>query len=992
MKRRNLPLLVIFIGIIQTSNSIYSNENTYRFLSITPKQGLSHINIECIFKDSDGFVWFGTRNGLCRYDGYDMTVFHSSNDNLSLSGDRILSINEDKKGVIWIGTYGNGLNKYDKKTEKFTNYNGISALSSRINRIKVFNDGSVWFCTTFGLAKYIPETDSFKIYLHDEKNNNTINENCTYDITQTKNGSIYVATESTYIQQFNPATESFSEIEYKRLPELLGNYRKRIVEDNNGNLWIAAAAHGLCFYNPKTGESNIYINKKNELTTNTLSGDMAIDNENNLWVCTDGGGINILNIPSGKFSYLQHNENSVGSLSSNHIYTVYFDNVNTVWVGTFDKGVNYYDPERYKFSSYLFKPGDLESFSKKSIKTIFQDSKGRIWIGTDGQGMYMFDVNGNLYSYFHQPDNKNSLSTNVITNINEDKDGNILIGTYSGGFISYNPEKNIFSRYNNDGSSDQQIGSTNIWDILVDSKKRIWLGLLGTGVDLFDPETKRFEHYGPNSQRPDRIDYQNVMTMMEDSDGDIWFGTEGKGIYILDKETNKVIRLCSEDMQSFLTRGVIKCLCQDRHGLIWIGTEGDGLYKYNKTDKEIVHYSGEDGIESNIIQSILEDRQNNIWLGTTNGLTVFNQNANKFRHYIEADGLSGNEYNQGVLVQLKDGRFVAGTTSGIDVFKPEYIKTNQNLPRIILTKLKVFNQEIKPFQKLNKRVILTKSITYTNNITISYKEKSIAFEFAAVNYTLPEKCEYRYKLEGFDEHWNSVPSNRREASYSNLDAGNYIFKVKASNNDGKWGNNERILHIKVLPPFYETWWFRSLAGLFLLSVFYFIYSYRLNILKNRFRQKQIEQERKIIYLEKEKIESELQKLTFHVLNRNRTLIEQKNRLIGLSLKAREVVSTGLQDIITKIDEELSDDKDWVYIEPQLDKAYNNFVSKLKEVHPDLTLSEIKVAAYVRMNLSTKEISEFMHKTIRAVENDRYRLRKKIGIDSNDSLQNYLINL
>ncbi len=992
MKKRTLPLLIVFIGIIQISSLLYSNENTYRFLSLTPKQGLSHINIECIFKDSDGFVWFGTRNGLCRYDGYNITVFHSSNDSLSLSGDRILSINEDKDGVIWIGTYGNGLNKFDKKTEKFSNYKNNNAISGRINRIKAFKDGSLWVCMSHGLAKYIPETDSFKIFLHDDKTAQTLNDNCVYDITQTKNGNIFVATESNYIQQFNPETEIFNEIIYKRVSELPGNYRKRIVEDNDGNLWIAANGHGLCFLNTETKESTIYLKQKNQLTSNTLSGDMAVDNENNLWVCTDGGGINILNIATGKFTYLQNDENNLGSISSNHIYTVYFDNVNTVWVGTFDKGVNYYDPARFKFSSYLFKPGDLDSFSNKSIKTIFQDKKGRVWIGTDGQGLFMFDSKGILHSYYYQSNNKNSLSTNVITCINEDNSGNTLIGTYSGGLISFNPEKNKFFRFDDVGNSAQQIGSINIWNILVDSKKRVWLGLLGTGLDLFDPETKTFSHYGPYSSRNDKIDYQNVMAVMEDSDGDIWIGTEGKGIYVFDKETQKIIRLCSEEQNSFLTKGVIKSLFQDRHGFIWIGTEGDGLYKYNKANKEIVHFSSEDGVESNIIQSILEDNQNNIWLGTANGLTVFDQNANKFRHYIEADGLSGNEYNQGVLVQLKDGRFIAGTTSGIDVFRPDKIKMNQNLPRVILTKLNVLNQEIKPFQKINNKVILHKSITYTDNIIISYKEKSISFEFAALNYTLPEKCEYKYKLEGFDEHWNITTSDRREASYSNLDAGNYIFKVKASNNDGKWGNNERILNIKVLPPFYKTWWFRTLSGLILLSVFYLVYLYRLNIVKSRFRQKQIIQERKIMILEKEKIEAELQKLTFHVLNRNRTLIEQKNRLIGLSMKAREVVSTGLQDIITKIDEELTDDKDWVYIEPQLDKAYNNFVSRLKEKHSDLTLSEIKIAAYVRMNHSTKEISEFMHKTIRAVENDRYRLRKKIGLDSNDSLQNYLMNL
>jgi ligand-binding sensor domain-containing protein/DNA-binding CsgD family transcriptional regulator len=963
-----------------------------KFQKITQKNELSHNNIECIFKDSDGFMWFGTRNGLCRYDGYEIKVYRSSDGGNSLSGDRILALEEDRQGNLWIGTYGNGLNKYNKKTGQFTHYGDKKFLSTRINRIKILRDGSLWICSNYGLAMYVPEQDSFNVYLSRTGDPQSLNSSYMNDIVETAKGEVYVATEADAIQRLDRRTGIFTSIPYRRDPGLSNNYRKRIVEDRQGVLWISANVHGLCSYDPATGESALYMKGPGKLSTDVLNGDMALDPEGNLWVCTDGGGINVLDGKTGIFSYIRSTAGCEDCLGSDHIYTVYFDDHNTVWIGTFNEGINYHDPERFKFGAYYSTPDDLGVFKNRSVLSIYQDKKKRLWVGTDGEGLYMFDGKGRMKRYLHQPGNANSISTNVITSISEDFSGNILIGTYSGGLVSLNPERNVFTRFNQTGKSTGPISSLNVWDILPDSKGRIWLGLLGTGVDRYDPATRTFTNYGPGSSRSDRITFQNVMALMEDADGNIWFGTEGKGIFILDDETSKIVRLAADSSKHVCTQGVIKCLYQDHLGFIWVGTEGDGLYRFDRITGEWLHYSEKNGLPGNIVQSILEDRQGNLWFGTSNGLGFFNVHTRVFKKFVEEDGLSGNEFNADALVRLADGRFLAGTSRGADIFRPEEIRLNQNLPQVKITRLDVLNREVLPGQVIRNRAILTRNIAYTQDVTLTFRDKTFSLEFAALNYTLPEKCRYVYKLDGFDDAWNYTSSDRRQVSYSNLLPGEYVFRVRASNNDGKWGNNESSLRIRVLPPWYHTWWFRMLMVLVLLSVVYFIYAYRLNIHKDHFRQKQMEQERRIMHLEKEKLESELQKMTFHILNRNRALIDQKNRLLGLSVKAREVVRTGLLDIIGKIDEELTDDKDWTYIEPQLDKVYNNFVTRLKEKHPDLTLSEIKIAAYVRMNLSTKEISEFMHKTGRAVENDRYRLRKKIGLDSNDSLQHYLVNL
>lgn len=973
--------------------SVYGNSSfnylTDRFSNISMKDGLSDNNIECIYRDQEGMMWFGTRNGLCRYDGYEFRVYRKSDEAGSISGNRILSICEDKQGFLWVGTYKDGINRFDRKTERFRHFTQGRSLGDRINRIRVLSDGSVWFCTNQGLAQYLPGADSFKIYLPDSHNRFAINSYIVSDIIETRSGSIYVATEANAIQMFNRKENRFIAINYKRDPALTDNYRKRIVEDWNGTLWIAANYHGLCTYNPSDGTSEIYTEKTGQLSTNVLMGDMAVAPDGKIWICTEGQGINICDPSDKTFRYLKHENKISGSLSSNHIYSVYFDNDKMLWIGTFDKGIDYFSPDQYKMDPWLFTPGDLEELKGKSVLSIFQDSKARIWIGTDGEGLYMTSRQEPLRHLYKGSYGK-GLTSNVITAINEDGQGNILLGTYSGGMLSYNPERNTFISFLPDRLKQNALHSLNVWSIFHDSRDRIWLGLLAEGVDEYFPRTGTFVNYGPNSRQSSKIEFPNVMNIMEDSDGDIWFGTEGKGIYVLENQTNRLNRLFGSN--AVLTSSVIKALFQDRSGYIWIGTEDNGLYRYSKTGNQLIRIYNDQGLPAGPVQSITEDYEGNKWIGTSSGLISYKPGDETFMHFLTDDGLSSNEFNPDALLKMNDGRLLCGTKNGLDVIKVDSLKLNRKLPKVILTRLTVLNQNVLPGKEINDRVIITRSISYTDTLVLTQKDKIFTIEFAALNYLLPEKCNYQYKLENFDDNWVATTSERRVASYSNLDPGDYIFRVKASNNDGFWGRNEVSLVIIIKPPFWETWWFR-LVLVFLLVILIFIgYRWRLNRHKELFRQHQLAQERKIITLEKEKMESDLKQLAFQVINRNKLLVEQKNRLLRLIGQSKAGDIEGINKLIEKIDVELDEDKDWKYIEPQLDKTYNSFITRLKEKHPDITLSEIKIAAYIRMNLTTKEISEFMHKTIRAVENDRYRLRKKIGLDINDSLSNYLMNL
>ncbi|WP_320018626.1 two-component regulator propeller domain-containing protein [Labilibaculum manganireducens] len=982
LKNKKLFLSALLILCLKFSFAQYS------FNRITKEQGLPHNNVECILQSASGFMWFGTRDGFCRFDGYEVKVYRNTQDTNSISGNRILSVAEDKDGFIWVGTYQNGVNRFNPKTNQFKKYGIRNAIGNQIYRIKVLKDGTVIIGSNSGLALYDKSTDSFKVY-YPNSEPQSINSYVVSDILETHDGQLFIATFEKDIQRLDRKTGKFFSISYNNLELNSGNYRKRLLEDREGNLWISADKHGLCKYNRKSKESKFYF-KKNGLSSEVLTGDMIVNSDGKIWIASDGGGINILDTRNETFDYVNFDDEDVNSLPSNQVYTLYKDNANRIWVGTYDKGVAYYDPLAKKFANELLPDNICSFFKGKSVLGILQDSKGNVWIGTDGSGLHVISKENKLTHFYSKISDETSISGNVITSLAEDVNGNILVGTYNAGLNIYDYKTKSFKHFHQNSQNNLSLHSENVWTILVDSQGKNWLGLLGNGVDLFNSDTESFKNIGPSSRELIKIDHSNVMSVMEDSDGDIWFGTEGNGIYVYDKQANNVLRISTNS--NITTEGVIKDLFQDKWGNIWIGTEGNGLFKYNKKEKEGIQYTLKNGLPSMIILGIQEDAAGGIWVTTYDGIAVLSKDSKEFMSFDKSDGLSSNEFNAQAFIKLQDGTFLTGSKNGLDIFNPSELSLNLTIPKVYFTKLKIQNQEVLPGDSINQQVKLQNDITHTKEIELTYSDKVFSIEFAALNYTHPKKCQYKYKLEGFDENWYDSDSEHRFVSYSNLKNGNYTFKVQASNNDKKWGDNIAELSIRVLPPFWKTKWFIFLVVGLIIGIAVAAYNYRLRLLKIKFLQEQALKEKRITELEKENIESELEKLTFYTVNRNRVLINYKNRMLGLAAKAMPAVKSGLQIVIDEIDNEINDDKEWKYLEPRLDKMYNEFISKLRNEYPDLTLSEVKVASYVRMNLSSKEIAEFMHKTTRAIENDRYRLRKKLELDSNESLQKYLMDL
>lgn len=991
---RFITRLFLFTFLLLTLyNPSYGQKRNYGYTQITINEGLAHNSTEYIFKDSEGFVWIGTEYGLNQLSGYNIKTFRKFfPDSNSISSNSITAISEDSEGFIWVGT-NNGLNRYDKKTGAFKNYftndNYESLPGNQILTLKFIQD-KIWVGTNDGLALYNKEKDSF-VRIIPKRSDTTFNSLSIYDIIETRNGDIYISSENSCIHKLDVENKQFTPVYYKRSALLAGNYRKHIAEDLNGDLWISAFTHGIARYSPSSGKSEIYTAENSGLATNLLNGRLVYTSENKLWITTDGEGIIVFDIENKTFQGIQNYIENDDIILNSKIYFILIDNEGIVWLGSYNSGITVLNPNSQKFSVLKASKELNTSLRGISILSVFEDSKGRIWIGSDGSGLYQLTKDGMLKQHLYSSTNSNSISANRIVCIEEDQKGNILLGSYTGGFIVYNPEKDKFTRYlpNNNTNT---ISSPHIWAIYPQSEQKIWLGLLANGLDLFNPISQKFISYGPFSNQPNRVNHSNINCIIEDTDGDIWFGTEGLGVNILNKESNKISYSLPEPNQKQLIEREVRSMYQDSKGTIWLATDDGGLYSYNKTTKSLQHFPLSQNLQSNIVVSIIEDNNENLWLGMGNGILKFNINTFEATHYDKNDGIMGNMCNSNAICKLSSGDILIGTTNGLSSFHPDSITTISHTPKAFLSQLRIQNKVISANQSMNGRVVINRNITYTQNLTLKPKDKTFTIEFGTNNFTLPNRSKFKYKLEGFEDEWITTDANRRFATYTNLDPGKYTLMVTASNSDLAWSDEITTLNITVLPPFWRTIWFKAIMFFGLALIIYAVYRYLLNKREKQFRSEKMVDEQKIILLEKEKLETELNNQTFNIINRNKSLIAIRRRLSLLSKRLDKKSEESVKDIIEYINKEVNEEKDWKHIEPRLDKVYNNFMTTLKSKHADLTISELRIAAYVRMGLSTKEISEIMQKTTKAVENDRYRLRRKLEIQTSSSLKNYLLDL
>ncbi len=853
-----LPLFAIllfhcFNGVSQIKH------HHIKFDEISLKDGLSQSSINSIIQDEKGFMWFGTLDGLNKYDGYKITEYrHSLDDSKSLSDNAINVLFEDSEGIIWIGTKSGGLNRFNKISNSFTSYqhnpheeNSLS--SNNITAINEDHKGYLWIGTDRGLNRYNRKTGKIKIYTHHPKNRKTLSNNTINQIVYSKSGDLWIATNNG-LNRYDATNNEF--LSYRNIadtvelenPDQVANKIRAIHIDKKGVLWLGTN-NGLTKMNRSMRQFITYIHNPDDeysLSDNSINS-IVEDTSGVLWIGTERGGLNAFYKDEEIFIRYTHDPADTRSISSNNILTLYQDKAGILWIGTSLGGVNKWNRAAENLNVFRHNPYDPYSLSSNQVRTIYQDKSSEIWIGTVDGGLNKWNKSETKFIHYkHEPKKPQSISYNHIRSILEDSQGNFWIGTDGGGLNKFDTLTGTFTRYKHNEKRPNSISSNRIWKLYEDSNNNLWIATYGGGLNLFDHKKNSFKSYQYDPNDFNSISNNNVTTLLEDQKGRLWIGTFGGGLNKFDIKQEKFVRYKHNDNNpKSLGNNRIYSLLEDSDGILWIGLKGC-LNRFNEKDQSFTRYDERDGLPNNVIMGILEDNQGYLWISTNNGLSKFDKKNRVFRNYDARDGLQSNEFLVGSYCKAKDGEMFFGGINGFNAFYPQTIKDNPHVPEIVITGFQVFNKEVK----------LDSSITEKKIITLPHDQNFVSFDFVALDYIFPEKNQYAYKLIGYDKDWNKV-KNRRFATYTNLPPKKYFFKVIGSNNDGVWNQKGVTIILEITPAFYQTLWFK-ITMVFIALITAFI-AYRLRVRSIEARNNQLEALVKVrtaeIIKQKEEIEA-----------------------------------------------------------------------------------------------------------------------------------------
>jgi PAS domain S-box-containing protein len=825
-------------------------KHSLKFQHLGIEQGLSVSAVCAIVQDRQGFLWIGTQDGLNRYDGYTFTVYKHDAENFdSLSDSVILSLYEDRRGILWIGTLNGGLNRFDRTIGKFDHYqyhpddpNSLS--QGGVSVIYEDRTGVLWIGTDGGgLNRFDPQTGTIRHYQHDPQNPESLSSNIIYAIVEDRSGQLWIGTGNAAVEGqglncFDRKTERF--VHYQHDPHnpqsLSDNTVPAIYEDAEGVLWVGTFGGGLNRFDPQTGCFSRY--QHDPSNPQSLRDDkiwrIYEDKAGRLWIGTWGGGLNRLERETGQFFHSRYDANDPWSLSDDVIWALYEDRSGALWVGTFAGGLNIHEHRTEQFRHYRAEPQNPKSLSLNKVASIYEDRAGELWIGTFGGGLNRLKRDTEeLTHYTNVPTDPESLSDNMVPAIYEDRTGMLWIGTW-GGLNRFERDTGKFTRYQNDPAQPQSLSNNQIMSLAEDHADRLWIGTLGGGLNCFDRQTNQFIRYGNEPGNPKSLSHNIILTVYIDHADTLWVGTEGGGVSRLDfaskqDGTGQFIRYQADpaDLHSLSNNNVFS-IYEDRTGTLWMGTWGGGLNKFDRKTEIFTRYTEKQGLPNTMIYGILEDRQGNLWLSTNRGLSKFDPRTERVKNYDVSDGLQSNEFNTGAYHVSQRGEMFFGGVNGFNAFYPEEIKDNLYIPPVVMTDFRLLNTSVTP----HPRGILQKPISETAAITLSHQDKVFSFEFAALSYVHPEKNQYAYKLEGFDKEWIYLGA-RRFVTYTNLDPGAYVFRVKGSNNDGLWNEQGASVTITITPPFWETWWFRTSTVLLIIGGMIGVFAVRLKVVERQ---------------------------------------------------------------------------------------------------------------------------------------------------------------
>jgi signal transduction histidine kinase/ligand-binding sensor domain-containing protein/DNA-binding response OmpR family regulator len=774
---------------------------------------LSQNQINCIYRDSKGFVWFGTNGGLNRFDGLCFEVFtEDSSANRSIGNNFINSITEDQKGNLWIGT-GNGVSILNSQTYEFRKLDYTSVPTNScgdiyyVSALAADSDGNIWIGTNSGLFFVDLQSDSIQHILLDETSCSAPLNGIT-SIVQDQNGNMWISGKNGFIVNYDLKKKRKRIIKIPDNSDQLSNSFTKLFVDRDNDLWVGNL-YGLYLLDPVKEEWNLRLNGKiRENDGLKRIGAISQNIDGLIWVASDGGGAYVIDKKTWNVDHVRHQPFYEQKLTSNGLSFVHCDYEGIVWIGTTKKGVNFYKKNINKFRIYKNLPADLNSLSHNDVNALAEDQKGNVWIGTDGGGLNYLDrktqkntrigLNG-LPS--------NTLSSDIIVSLYVDLAEKVWIGTYFGGLNKYDPVIGKFTIYKHNPEDTASISDDRIYGICEDAQSNLWAGTLGSGLSRLDSRTGKFTNF---NTRNSSLCFDMITSIYRDKKQVLWISTEfGLASFDEKEQTFKTFQNQGDNKNSISDNNVANCL-EDSRGFFWICTK-NGLNLLDRGTNTFRHFTMDDGLPSNNLQGIVEDKYRNLWISSRNGISRLeirnvqdiSQFDFEFINYNVTDGLQGKEFNRSSALCTSDGEIFFGGTDGLNAFYPDEIKEDTTVAKIIFCDFRIFNKSVPYGQKYNNRVILKNPIFNTSEIALKYHENSFTIEFLALNYFFPEKNVYAYKLDGFDNDWITSGGKDNSATYTNLSNGTYIFHVKELTANSK--GEEILLKIVVLPPFWKSW-------------------------------------------------------------------------------------------------------------------------------------------------------------------------------------------
>jgi signal transduction histidine kinase/ligand-binding sensor domain-containing protein/DNA-binding response OmpR family regulator len=858
MPAKRTILYLLLLSLLPAA--IRAQDDLYRFSRVDIAQGLSHNEVNCMLRDENGFLWIGTMSGLDRFDAYKFKVFkHDLRDSSSISDDYIEKILEGPGHKLWVFTR-NGINIYDPLTEKFDRNPQVfldsihipnGNIIGNIADIKKDSLGNYWFLSAqTGIYKYNPAAHRTTRYFHRDEDPFSLYSGNIASFAMNKDGDWWIVYMDGIMEKMSGLTGRVV-LRSAALQQAAAEKSLSYVTycDGQNDLWLyaGASASGVFYYNAMTDKA-IHIDKgtgPRNLNTNIVKC-IIQDQKGFVWIATDHGGINLLDKKDFSLHYIMNREDDPQSISQNSINTIYRDTEGFIWIGTYKKGISYHHEDIMKFPLYRPRIPAARNRNYEDVNRFLEDGKGNLWIGTNGGGLVYFNrQTGKFTQYLHNPADPASLTNDIIVSLCIDHEQRLWIGTYFGGLDCFDGK--VFHHYRHNEKDTSSISDDRVWELLEDSGHQLWIGTFSQGLDRFDPVTKGFIHYKPFA--PNSLQSGYVTGLMEDSRGNIWIAT-AYGIDILQKSTGRFLHFGHDDNHpatSLSNNNTFRTM-EDSRGLIWVATR-EGLNVFDTVTRQFRTFRTEDGLPDNTVLDILEDDEHHLWLGSPNGLSnvlVSMDPANRriscqFRNYDESDGLQGREFNEKAAYRTRRGELIFGGAYGFNIFSPSQIRYGSAGKTLSLTDLQVSNKSVDIGEKINGHIILPQSISRVKEISLPYNENVFSLEFAALDFSNPDKVKYAYMLEGFSKQWLTADNKTRKATFTNLDPGDYVFKVKTADDQGGWNPDGLSLQIHILPPFWKTPLAYTLYGILLIMVLFL--ARRMIVQRARMRFA-IEQERK----------------------------------------------------------------------------------------------------------------------------------------------------